>query len=776
MLVGLVLAAAVFGHDHVVSTDSAWCWFADPRAVWMRDQIVAGGVTQGGDVVLNIYEPKSKGSRTHVLAAKFQKDDHNNPALLVLPDGHALTFFSQHTGKDLFMSRTQRQGDPTSWTKPVAINPNDAAKVSGEGTSNAYCYPNPQLLREEKNRIYLFWRGMNWKPTISWSDDLGATWKKGQILITPEEGNTAVRPYMKVSGDGKSRIHLAFTDGHPRNEPTNSIYYLGLHKGKLAHADGTVIGDLKKLPVRPEQADVVYDGKAEGVRSWIWDVAHDKHGRPIIVYTRLPREDQHVYRYAWWNGRRWVDRKIVDAGGWFPKTPEGKTEPEPHYSGGVTLDPNDPRFVYLSRPINGRFEIERWFTEDGGDHWSKVAITGNSKHDSVRPFVLKGDNPNGGPAALWFNANHYTHYLDYRGTIQAANEDRGPFTADNKLRNLHAVWKWVRSNPSSYTKTEWMLAPLYSGVLDYAEVSGDAEATEWVKAIAEANRWKLGPRPFMADDQAVGQAYLQLYRTTRDPAHLAATRAWAEALLLQPNNESLEWKNSIHNREWAWCDALFMAPPTLAMLSRETGDPRYLDLCLMLWKKTTDYLYDPTERLYFRDSRYFTPREKNGKKVFWSRGNGWVLAGLARVLMAMPAVHPERPAMERLFQDMAGRIAELQTPDGTWHSSLLDPASYPAKETSGTGFFCYAMAWGIRSGLLPDARFRPVVERAYAALTACVDPNGRLGWVQPIGQDPRLVHPWDTDAYGVGAYLLASSELVRLPGHLFDGSGSRPRY
>ncbi len=618
------------------------------------------------------------------------------------------------------------------------------------------------MLSGEKNRIYLLWRGMNWKPTVSWSDDLGTSWKKGQILVSPESNDPNNRPYMKVAGDGKRAIHLAFTDGHPRNEPTNSIYYMKLEGGRLKRADGSTIGRLDQLPVRPDQADLVYDGKAEGARAWIWDVAYDRSGNPTIVYTRLPKEDQHVYRYARWNGRRWVDRKIVDAGGWFPKTPEGTKEREPHYSGGAVLDPNDPRFVYLSRPIDGRFEIERWLTEDGGDTWSHVAITGNSKHDSVRPFVLRGANPNGGPAALWMNLNKYVHYTDFAATLQAANEERGPYSAAHPRKAMDAVWRWVRSNPSTYTKTEWMLAPLYSGVLDYAELAGNTDATEWVKTIAEANAWKLGPRPFMADDQAVGQAYLQLFRATKDASHLVATKAWADALLKQPNNESLEWKNGIHNREWAWCDSLFMAPPTLAMLSKETGDPRYLNLCVQLWTKTSDYLYDPKESLFYRDSRYFAPKEANGQKMFWSRGNGWVLAGLARVLDNMPRSHQGRPKLEAQFKAMASHIAALQTPDGTWHASLLDPASYPAKETSGTGFYCYAMAWGIRNGLLEPARFRPVVDRAFAALTACIDANGRLGWIQPIGQDPKSVKFSDTDAYGVGAFLLAGCQVARL--------------
>lgn len=759
MLLAFVLALSPFGHDHYITQDGAWCWFADPRAVWVDGRILAGSVAGDGSIRTHLYDPKTKTREESVLAAKFEKDDHDNPAFLRLPGGGAAAFWSKHSGPDLFMATSN---DLTTWTNAVKINPNDPAYKGPTGALNAYTYPNPQMLRDERNRIYLFWRGMNWKPTFSTSDDLGKTWSKGRILISPSGDPAANRPYMKVAGDGKGTIHFAFTDGHPRNEPTNSIYYLRYRGGSMRGADDRAVASMKQLPVRPDQADVVFDGKAEGIRAWIWDIAHDSQGSPIITYSRLPKEDTHEYRYAWWNGRRWVDRKMVAGGKWFPQTAANTTEREPHYSGGVVLDPNDPRFVYLSRPIGDRFEVERWFTSDGGDTWSHVALTGSSKHDSVRPFVVRGTRPEGGPIALFMNVNRYVHYTDYQGTIQAAIEDRGPFPAIQPMRAADAVWRWVRSNPSRYTKTEWMLAPLYSGVLDYADARGDDQPREWLRMIGTEIGWKMGPRPGMADDVAVGQSFIQLYERDRDPAQLAPVKAWIDGWLAKSHNRSLEWKDGIHNEEMAWCDALFMAPPVIAMLGRVTGDANYFKRLGDLWWKTSDYLYEPSEQLYFRDSRYFTPREANGKKVFWSRGNGWVLAGLARVLQNLPAGDAGRARFEKQFREMAARIASLQTGDGTWHASLLDPASYPQRETSGTGFFVYAMAWGVNAGLLDRKTFEPVIRRGYAALCESVDPNGRLMWVQPIGQDPRTVKASDTDAYGVGAFLMASVQLEKM--------------
>ena len=148
--------------------------------------------------------------------------------------------------------------------------------------------------------------------------------------------------------------------------------------------------------------------------------------------------------------------------------------------------------------------------------------------------------------------------------------------------------------------------------------------------------------------------------------------------------------------------------------------------------------------------------------MFWGRGNGWAVAGLARVLQYLPKDHPDRPRYETLFTEMAAKIAALQQPDGLWRASLLDPASYPLKETSGSGFFCFALAWGVNNGYLDRATYRPAVEKAWTALAGCVQPDGKLTHVQPIGADPKQFDPEATEVYGVGAFLLAGSEIYKL--------------
>jgi len=398
-----------------VTEDGAWCWFADPRAIVVGDHLLSGWVSSKGDIVVSDRVPGEEAA-VNVLHAALDKDDHANPALLGLPDGRVMAFYTRHTGHEMLLRETLRPGQFDEWTPERSLELNDPAYQGPSGDRTTYTYPNPVYLADE-GTIALTWRGMNWKPTVSFSRDLGATWTTGRVLLSEEAGRASNRPYVKVATDGRGRMHFIATDGHPRNEPTNSVYHFYYERGAFYRMDGTQIATIDTLPVRPKDCDVVYDGKAEGIRAWVWDLALDEEGAPVAVYTRLPQEDSHEYRYARWNGRRWLDHKIVEAGGWFPETPEGETEPEPHYSGGVVLDHDAPSSVYLSRPINGTFQIERWTTRDGGDSWSSRRLT-DTAENSVRPVVARG-RWSGGAVVLWMDNRKYVHYLDFDSKIRS---------------------------------------------------------------------------------------------------------------------------------------------------------------------------------------------------------------------------------------------------------------------------------------------------------------------------------------------------------------------
>lgn len=329
------------------------------------------------------------------------------------------------------------------------------------------------------------------------------------------------------------------------------------------------------------------------------------------------------------------------------------------------------------------------------------------------------------------------------------------------LATMKKVADWQLNQSPRHPAADWTCAALYAGMMGLSQIADDLKYHDAMLAMGRQLAWKPGKRLYDADDHCVCQTYLDLYLQHRQPEMLKPTKEQFDFILANPRTNSLLFVKGARDR-WAWCDALFMGPPAWVRLYAATSDKRYLDFMDREWRATSDFLYDKDEHLYFRDSTYFGKREANGKKIFWSRGDGWVMAGLARLLQVLPPEHPQRKFYQQQYLEMAARIASLQQPDGLWHSSLLDPDAYPLKETSGSGFYTFALAWGLNRGILDRAKFEPVVRRAWQALVECVTAEGKLEHVQPVGADPKKFDPTHSDVYGVGAFLLAGSEIYRL--------------
>jgi len=399
-----------------LTDDGGWCWFSDPRAVSRDGKTCTGWVTEDGSIQAAELDHASGKVTTVTLHAKYERDDHDNPAFLPLPDGRLMAFYSKHNGGSqpaIHSRTTARTGNFTDWEPEVALPLRDD---SGGSAGISYC--NPFLLSAENDAIHLFWRGFSLKPTMAKSTDGGKTWSAAQPIFSRPGLPSGNRPYAKYASNGRDRIHFLFTDGHPRDEASNSVYYVCYRAGAFYKADGTRICAVNELPIHPEQADCVYDATKTGVRAWIWGVAFDRDDQPVVAYSRLPAETDHRYHYARWDGTAWTDAELCAAGKWFPQTQPGKTESEPHYSSGLALDPSDPSIVYLTRPVNGVRELEKWTTPDDGRTWKSEAITSGSKHDNIRPYVVINHAP-GGPAVLWQNlSGRYIHYTNYRSSIK----------------------------------------------------------------------------------------------------------------------------------------------------------------------------------------------------------------------------------------------------------------------------------------------------------------------------------------------------------------------
>lgn len=753
----------------LITNDGAWCWFSDPRAIYVENVIVGGYVDREGSIWSFSYNTLTSEKKTFKLFDKLDHDDHVNPSFMKLPDNRIVSFFSGHgatSNTPIYYRISKYPGDISEWDEIHEIAP----KMEG---SRGYCYTNAAQLSEEGNKTYLFFRGKNFKPTYITTEDF-ETWSEPTTFVQ-DNPHINVRPYMKVSTNGKDKIFLAFTDDHPRNNPHNSIYFACYQKGKYCNAKGEVIADAKGDPLIPQDCDIVYDAAKTHEKAWIWDVAFDKNEYPVIVYARFSNVlPEHSYWYARWNGTEWSNHKITKAGIWFQRgeyTKE-KIEYECNYSGGVYLDHENPDIVYLSRPVNDIFEIERWVTTDAGVHWTSEAITHKSSKDNVRPFVIRGHKENQ-PSLLWMYNYHYPAFRNYHCGIRM-NKPAKKYSADLKKEDIKKVARAVAdwqindfvSNPHAKAPNKgWVAGALYTGMFDWAELSGDDFYFNWLKKVFNKQQWQVGDRMYHADEVCVAQTYLDMYRKFGEDKMIIPTRARFDWVVNNPSKGSLtiDYSKPSTYERWSWCDALFMAPAAYVRLYSLTGDKKYMKFADKEFKATYNYLYDKEECLFYRDSRFFDKKEKNGEKVFWGRGNGWVIGGLVEILKNIPYSDKKyRSFYEELYKDMAIRLAQIQNEDGYWRASLLDPASYPSPETSASGFIVYGLAYGINQGYLPAEEYLPIVRKGWKALVDAVRADGKLGWVQPVGADPRKVTEEMTALYGVGAFLMAASEMYKL--------------
>jgi unsaturated rhamnogalacturonyl hydrolase len=341
--------------------------------------------------------------------------------------------------------------------------------------------------------------------------------------------------------------------------------------------------------------------------------------------------------------------------------------------------------------------------------------------------------------------------------------DPGPAASDVSPAITHAAVRYVASKVATWQiahsesvfNRQWTFAALYDGLLATSALTGDPQFKQAVIRLAEKSDWNLINDRFPhADDMALGKAYLDLYAEDKVSLHMQDTRAILDKLVMRQDDPS--------KLLWWWCDALYMAPRVLARMADLTGDRRYLDYMDKEWWETSASLYSPQYHLFFRDSRFFTQHEANGKPVFWGRGNGWVMGAFVKVLQVMPTDYPSRPKYIAQYKQMADEIASLQQADGLWRTGLLDQAAYELPEISGSAFFTYSLAWGVNQGILDRRKFAPVVRRSWAGEVSHIYADGRLGSIQPIGAEPGKFQLSSSYVYGVGSFLLAASEVDKM--------------
>lgn len=346
---------------------------------------------------------------------------------------------------------------------------------------------------------------------------------------------------------------------------------------------------------------------------------------------------------------------------------------------------------------------------------------------------------------------------------------QGPFSGKINEEDIRTVcdtvasWQISNHHLCKHNNYNWTNGALFRGLFEWAELTGNERIFSFLTKCGKSTRWGLGSRTYHADDITVGQMYVKMYEKYGDRRMLQPVLERAYWIACHPSAAPLLKTDAVGKDErWSWCDALFMAPPVYASLYKVTGEKVFADYLDSEFKACTDSLYDREDHLYYRDCSRIPKREKNGAKQFWSRGNGWVFGGLPLILQELPSDHPARPYYEQVFKEMAAAVIACQDKDGHWHASLLDPASYPDPENSGSAFFCYGLAWGIRNGLLDRKTYWKPLKKGWEGLVQGVHEDGMLGHVQAIGAGPNPSGWNSNEVYGPGAFLLAGSEMLRL--------------
>lgn len=372
---------------------------------------------------------------------------------------------------------------------------------------------------------------------------------------------------------------------------------------------------------------------------------------------------------------------------------------------------------------------------------------------------------------MYFKKNFCTIFFLFFGII--VNAKTVNLDTISVLNVVDKVVKWQLEHYDDMDKNRiyksfgdlsWENGVFLSALSEWAEYRKDSTMIEWYRNICKRNRYSLSTanhRIYHADDLAVCLMYATLYDKTNNDEVIHHTLSRLEFIMNHPSEAVFGKKSKHMNDRWCWCDALYMAPPVFARFANITGNDRMRDFMDKEYWDTYDFLYDKSDSLFYRDAKYFKRKENNGEKVFWGRGNAWVLAGLSRIISYLPYDYPSRDKYVSLFKEMVSRIVTLQDKHGYWHASMLDPSSYPDPEMSCTTFFTYSLWWGINNGILDKKVYLNYAINGWRAIENCVQPNGMLGWVQPVGQDPKKVTAEMTEVYGPAAVMLAAMEILK---------------
>lgn len=339
-----------------------------------------------------------------------------------------------------------------------------------------------------------------------------------------------------------------------------------------------------------------------------------------------------------------------------------------------------------------------------------------------------------------------------------------------RLTNRYFMDKWPDTGKPIYTNrwrpsNIWTRAVYYEGLMALYQIDPDQSYYNYAVDWGNKHKWGMrnGVETRNADDQACGQTYLDLYEIDPQPQRIKDIKANIDFIIQSGKVD-----------DWTWIDAIQMGMPVFAKLGVMNNDKTYFEYMYKMYHHSKVIegggLYNKADKLWWRDKDFVPPyQEPNGQDCYWSRGNGWVVAALVRVLDLIPQDEAHRAEYLQDYKDLMEALLPIQRADGFWNVSLHDANHFGGRETSGTALFVYGMAWGINKGLLDEKTYRPVVEKAWIAMSnEAIHPSGFLGFMQGTGKEPKDGQPVsfssmpDFEDYGLGCFLLGGTEVYKM--------------
>jgi rhamnogalacturonyl hydrolase YesR len=346
-----------------------------------------------------------------------------------------------------------------------------------------------------------------------------------------------------------------------------------------------------------------------------------------------------------------------------------------------------------------------------------------------------------------------------------AAKKRPPVFDKQYVKNImDKVNQYQLTHPHTTFDDNWIRGTYYAGVMACYQATGDKKYIEQCDALGTQLKWQLPNARNLesgANTLTCGQTWVESYIEDKDENKIKPVIAHlTDPAVKNPVSQPLDWYFESGRR---YVDSLFTGPPALAMLYSVTKDEKYLQWMDAFFWDVYGKLYDRETNLFYRDERFFPNLVlSNGKKVIWSRGNGWAFAGIARILKYLPKDCASYSGYEPVFKKMAKSLASRQSEKGFWYPNLDDPSQFAVKETSGTAFFVYGFAFGINNGILDEETYLPVVEKGWQSLCEAVSEEGKVQWGQIVGDRPVMTKKEDSHEYVSGTFLLAASEVYKL--------------